>query len=132
MIPKFESDLPVGRQRFVALAKHHQTCIAEIRERGLPAALEYVETLGGVTQKRGVARSILRVLDRDPSFGQTAYEIRDHTSQFMGVTTQQRLVWVPRITWKFHNRRQIASLEAMPMFGPAFRSDTPARAARLP
>ena len=129
MITKFQSDLPCGRQRFVALARHHQACVAEIRERGLPAALEYVETLGGVSQKRGLARSILRALDRDLSFGRTAYEIRDHTNRFMGVTTRQRLVWVPGITWKFHNHRQIASLETLPMFG---FGGTLARAARLP
>lgn len=132
MITKFASNLPCGPQRFVALAKHHRDCIVEIRSRGLDAAVEYVETLGGVSQKRALARSIMNALARVPTFGATAYEIRNHTSEFMGTTTHQRLVWVSKVTWKFQGRRQVAALETMPSFGATIRSDTASRAARLP
>jgi hypothetical protein len=46
MIRQFESSLPAGRQRMLALGRHYHEALAEVARRGLPAALELVDTLG--------------------------------------------------------------------------------------
>lgn len=107
-----------GRQCYLALGRHTAAAVAEIRRRGLEAALEAVACMGGVSQRRGLARSLLAAIERTPDFAANAYELHD------------RIVFIPNIGWTWRGRRQVARLEMLPMFGPG--PDRPHAALPLP
>jgi hypothetical protein len=129
MVQPFQSTLLAGRQRYLALGAHTSAAVSEIRERGLPAALEAVAAMmGGVSQPRTVARSLVAVLAKAPDFGSRPYEVRsdNFTHGLTGEKLEQRMVFTPHLSWRFQGRRQVASLEMWPMFS-ATRGRAPKR-----
>lgn len=99
----FSSDLPPGRQRWLALAKHKAAAMEAVRKRGLPAALGYVAGMGGATQRKSIAHGVVKIAATNPP----AYRIQDG------------LVWCLNVTWRFagRSRRQVAVVEYLPMWG---------------
>lgn len=109
-ITKFNSDLPCGRQRYLAIGAHYADAARQIRERGLPAALELVATLGGAGQRRGIARSLVKAVEKAGEL--PAYRIERSARGFM--------VSVSNLSWRWsagRRPRQVGIVEWVPMFG---------------
>lgn len=58
-IRPFESSLAPGFRRMAALGAWRADALRQVRDRGLPAALEMVATMGGVGQAAALARSLV-------------------------------------------------------------------------
>jgi len=127
-IEKFQSDMPAGRQRYLALGRHYAAAIQQIRERGLPAALEAVDCMGGVTQRVSIARSLLRAVARAGDV--PAYKILDRIVN----GGLEKTVLIPHLTWKYTRNargqrdRQVGKIEWLPMFS-AYRRPAGSRSA---
>lgn len=132
MIAPFKSDLPVGRQRALALGGHYAAAVDQIRTRGLEAALEAVDCMGGVTHRRGIARGLVQLVAKagavDP------YRIVDHPHNRSGdgAAVVTRLVLIPNLSWEYRGRQQVAKLEWVPMFGATDRRGSPPLCRPLP
>lgn len=110
-ITKFNSDLPCGRQRYLAFGAHYADAAHQIRARGLPAALELVATLGGVGQRMGIARSLVKAVEKAGEL--SAYRIER--------SARGAMVSVPNLSWRWKGRgrrpRQVGVVEWVRMFG---------------
>ena len=110
-MPKFQSTAPAfSLRRYVESGAHHATAVQEIREHGLPAAIAHARTLGGVGPRcTGLARSMVALVGR---VGDVPPK-RLTPAQSFGRPVL--MLEVPRLTWGFQGRRQVARLEWMPM-----------------
>jgi hypothetical protein len=132
MITKFESDLPAGRQRYLALGRHYAAAIAEIQVRGFEAALEAVDTMGGAAQRMTIARSLVVAASK---LGEVpAYRVIDYPRRRGedGAAVVDRMIEIPELTWEFRGRRQVGRIVWLPMLAVTDRGDAPAIQAALP
>ena len=114
-IQKFQSETPAGRRRMLEIGAHTAAAIAEIQKRGLEAALEFVDTMGGVTQRVGLARSVLKVCEKAGAV--PAKNIIDHEYSSNFGSGIQRCVMIPRVGWVWRGNRQVAIFEFWPALG---------------
>lgn len=131
MITKFQSDLS-GRQRYLAFGRHYADAIAQIRERGLDAALEAVACMGGATQRKGIARGLVKSVEKIGTV--PAFRITGHTRRRFedGATVVDRIVEIPSLTWHFKGRQQVGVIEWLPIFSATDRRGAPALWRPLP
>jgi len=101
MIRQFECSLPAGRQRMLALGRHYHEALAGVARRGLPAALELVDTLGGVSWRMSLARGIVALVARQGVPKPVLVEIGPG---------RRAAVFIPDVSWKWIGRRQVATL----------------------
>lgn len=132
MITAFQSILPAGRQRYLALGHHYADVIKQIRERGMDAALEVIATMGGVRQPKSIAQSLVKAagqMDTVP-----AYRITEHFRRRSadGAQVVVRVVEIPHLTWEFRGNRQIGKIEWLPMFFATDRRRAPVIRRPLP
>ena len=125
MIAKFESTLPPGRQRYLALGRYYADAVNQIRERGLEAALELVATMGGATQRKSIARGLVKLVDEIGAV--PPHRVVEHPRRRWqdGAPVVDRVVVIPGMTWKFRGRKQIAAFEWVPMFSATDRQGAP-------
>lgn len=130
MITTFTSPLPSGRARFLAMGRHVVDALAQIRERGIDAASEYVATMGGVSQKMAIARDLTAIAARAGDI--PAYRIaRTPRRRDDGATVVDITVETPHVTWVWRGRRQVARLEWWPMFGATDQRGAPTTPRKL-
>jgi hypothetical protein len=95
---------------FVTSGVYKAAVIAEIRQRGLPAAIEYAQTRGGVGPRcTGLARQMVRLVER---CGDVPARVIEASSYPVKPCT---MVLIPNLTWTHKGRRQIAQLEWVPV-----------------
>ena len=131
-IAPFHSDLPAGRQRYLALGRYYADAIGQIRQRGLPAAIEAAQAMAGATQPRYIARGLLQAATTSgvvPSFRIASYPRRRFED---GAPVIDRVVEIPRLTWRFRGHRQVGAIEWVPVFGATNRGAAPAIRRPLP
>jgi hypothetical protein len=104
MIAPFRSNTPPGRRRMQELGAWTADAVVQVQKRGMPAALELAATLGGLTQPKTFARSLVDLVNGS---GLVAARTIERTGQEIAV-------FIPRVTWRFHGRRQIAVIETWP------------------
>lgn len=104
MIVPFESNTPAGRRRMLELGAWTADALAQVRKRGMPAALELASALGGLTQPKTFARSLVGLVNRSGLVAARTIEKTD----------QEIAVFIPYVTWRFHGRRQMAVIETWP------------------
>lgn len=107
-ITKFQSETPDGRRRMLEIGMHTASAIQAIHQRGLPAALEFVDTMGGVSQRVGLARSVAKACEKAGAV--PAKKIIMHESH----NGTQCCVMIPRIDWVWRSHRQVAIFEFWP------------------
>ena len=132
MITKFQSDLPCCNQRLFALGRHHADAIAQIQSRGLEAALEAVDCMGGVRQRMGIARSLVKLLSKAGTVPAYLIETRQRQRMEDRQHVQEITVYTPHLAWKFRNRKQIAVLEWFPIWSVTDRQGAPVLVLPLP
>lgn len=106
-IAPFSSDRPAGRRRCLALGAHYAAACAEIAARGLPAALEAVDLMGGATQRMQIARDLVAAVRRAGTVPGCRVERAG----------RRITVLIPSLTWRHRNRRQRGVLEWLPVDG---------------
>ena len=115
-ITKFQSDLAPGLQRMMALGVYKSACVAEIRERGMPAAIEYAQTLGGVGSRcTGLARSILRAVEKVGNVPPKKIYRHETVRSAVYGAPQEIVVAIPCLSWKFAGDRQVAHFSWTPV-----------------
>jgi hypothetical protein len=119
-ITKFQSEMPAGRRRMLEIGTHTAAAITEIQQRGLSAALELVDTMGGVSQRVGLARAVLKACEKAGAV--PAKKIIDHKYNSKFGSGTQRCVMIPRVGWVWRGDRQVAIFE----FWPAWCVNVPA------
>ena len=95
-------------QHFVNLGYRRARWVEYLKTGGLDAALELVDTLGGVHQRTTCARGLLQAAQ---STSPTPYRITKERRE-MGSVEQPRIrcertVWIPSFTWEYAGRRRI-------------------------
>lgn len=113
---KFESTLPAGPQRYLAVGAYHAALISEIIDGGLPAAMQAQALMGGVdrpTKRLGSSLvAACRRAGRVPAYRIVDYPRRDWRT---GEDVVDRRVWCPRLTWRFsRGSRQVGHVEWVP------------------
>lgn len=96
------------RRRWLANGKREADLINAARAGDMSAILARAETLGGLSQKRGWATSAIKAAAKLPA-DVPAYRIED--------VRGYRMVFTPRLSWAFKGRRQVATIEWVPMYG---------------
>jgi hypothetical protein len=104
MIVRFQSNTAAGRRRMLELGAWTADAVAQVRKRGMPAALELAATFGGLTQPKTFARSLMELVN---GCGLVAARTIERTGQEIAV-------FIPRVTWRFHGRRQMAVIDTRP------------------
>jgi hypothetical protein len=132
VITKFESTLPAGRQRGFALGRHYADAAAQIRERGLPAALELVATMGGVVHAKAIAKGLLNRVMAEVDV--PPYRIVKESSRRFedGAEVQLNVVMVPQMSWYWLGDYQRGELRWMPIAVVMDRGSAPALVRPLP
>lgn len=104
MIVRFQSNTAAGRRRMLEFGAWTADALDQVRKRGMPAALELAATLGGLTQPKTFARSLVDLVNGS---GLVAARTIERTGQEIAV-------FIPRVTWRFHGRRQMAVIDMWP------------------
>ena len=96
------------RRRWLANGKREADLINAARAGGVSELLARAETLGGLTQKRGWAKSAIKAAAKLTA-DVPAYRIEN--------VRGYRMVFTPRLSWTFKGNRQVAIIEWVPMYG---------------
>jgi hypothetical protein len=96
------------RRRWLANGKREADLINAARAGDTDALLARAETMGGLTQKRGWAKSALKAAAKLAA-DVPAYRIEN--------VRGYRMVFTPRFSWTFKGNRQVAAIEWVPMYG---------------
>lgn len=106
-----------GRPLYLAIGRENAGAIAAIVARGMPAALEAVARMGGVSAPRAIARDLVRLAQKvGPVW---PHQITRHRRRRFGdgVHVMDHVVSIPHLTWTFDARRkQRGKIEWVPMF----------------
>ena len=114
-ITPFADPRPAGHMRFLALARHYVEAAAEIRTRGLLAAMELTAGMGGVQNRAALARKFVALAQKEGPIPRCRIERRRRRRLEALVEVEEHLVMLPRLTWRWQDHIQHAVLEWWPM-----------------
>jgi hypothetical protein len=97
------------RRRWLANGAVNAAVINAARRGDVNAVLAFVDTLGGVSQRKGLARSIIKDARALPE------DARGHwVQQSVG---RCKLVMVPHVSWRWKGGKQIADIRNYALWG---------------
>lgn len=117
----------------IGVGQRQSALAAQIRSRGIDGALEVVDQMGGVSQRIGLARTLVKAVGQAGQI--PAYRIESYPRKRWGdgAEVTDRVVYIPNLTWTHNKRgRQVGRVEWMPAWVVTDRGSAPALVRPLP